>query len=172
MYVAFKPEVGISGIWRSRSRKFLLCGKLIPEFSRFKRSIPGFPRLGNPIPELPKLGNLEFGNSCIMPVPAVPDFWNQSPECRKFRIIFCLSGGSSATLILSCSVHFLQDVFLKSSSDMHYQGFDEKQEKEKWRLMPLRFETPECGSTLFNSLDTNYQVSQYICTDLTRIARQ
>ena len=55
MHNAYKPGAGISGIWRSRFRKFLLCGKLIHEF----------PILGNPIPEFPTLWNAELGNSCI-----------------------------------------------------------------------------------------------------------
>ena len=42
-YVADKPTAGISGIWRSRFQKFLLCGKLTPEILAFGKPIPEFP---------------------------------------------------------------------------------------------------------------------------------
>ena len=73
MYTAFKPgkEFPESDVTDSGNSYFAANW-----FRNFRHwEIPGS--------EIPAL---------ISPIPAIPDFWNQSPECRKLRIIFGFPG--------------------------------------------------------------------------------
>ena len=89
MYVGFKPGAGSSGIWRCRFQKFLLCGKLIPEF----------PIFWNPIPEFPTFRPFRpFRISEIR----VRNVWNSG--------LFSTSRGGSATLSTCTLTHHLRCV--------------------------------------------------------------